>query len=113
MDEEANGAMMMMMDSTMFEATKRLGSYRIVRWIGRGATSEVYLAEHIFLKRPAAIKVLTCDFAGWPDFDLGIFEQTAVAAARLNHPNVVTLYDLDEERARPFLIMEFVEGESL
>lgn len=101
------------MDSTVFLETRRLGSYRIVKPIGRGATSEVYLAEHIFLKRKAAIKILTCDFAAWPDFDLETFEQTAVAAARLNHPNIVALYDLDEVRTRPYLIMEYVEGISV
>jgi eukaryotic-like serine/threonine-protein kinase len=91
----------------------RMGSYRIVRLIGQGATSRVYLAHHIFLHRPTAIKVLTCDFAEWPDFDLEIFERTAVSAARLHHPNVVTLYDIDEVRARPYLLMEYVEGASL
>jgi eukaryotic-like serine/threonine-protein kinase len=104
---------MIMTDRTAFIESQRLGSYRILEWIGRGGTSEVYLAEHIFLKRKAAIKVLTCDFAAWPDGDLEIFERTAVAAARLNHPNVVGLYDLDEIRTRPYLVMEYVEGESL
>jgi serine/threonine protein kinase len=103
----------MSMDQTISIVANRLGNYRIERLIGQGATSRVYLAEHIFLKRATAIKVLTCDFAEWPDFDLEIFESTAVAAARLNHPNIVTLYDIDEARARPFLLMEYVDGESL
>src|SRR4029079_17936841 len=90
-----------------------ISSYRIDRLIGRGATSRVYLATHIFLRRPTAIKVLTCDFASWPDFDLELFERTAVAAARLHHPNVVTLYDIDEVRARPYILMEYVDGWSL
>jgi serine/threonine-protein kinase len=91
----------------------RLGHYKIKRLIGKGASARVYLAEHIFLKRLTAVKVLTCDFAFWPDFDLELFEQTAVAAAKLNHPNIVTLFDLDEVNARPFLLMEYVDGESL
>jgi serine/threonine-protein kinase len=90
-----------------------ISNYRINRLIGRGATSRVYLATHIFLRRPTAIKVLTCDFASWPDFDLELFERTAVAAARLHHPNVVTLYDIDEVRARPYILMEYVDGWSL
>lgn len=101
------------LDWTATLISGRLGQYKIKRLIGEGASSRVYLAEHIFLKRPTAIKVLTCDFAQWPDFDLEIFESTAVAAARLNHPNIVTLYDLDEVRARPFLLLEYVDGESL
>lgn len=89
------------------------GNYRIERLIGKGATSRVYLARHIFLRRPTALKVLTCDFAEWPDFDLDLFERTAVSAARLHHPNIVTLYDIDEMFARPYLLMEYVDGWSL
>ncbi|HVR86943.1 MAG TPA: serine/threonine-protein kinase [Planctomycetota bacterium] len=91
----------------------RLGQYKILRMIGQGTSARVYLAEHIFLGRLTAVKILTCDFSCWPDFDLELFERTAVAAARLNHPNVVTLFDLDEVNARPFLLMEYVDGESL
>jgi len=103
----------MVIDSTSSFVKGRLGSYRIRRLIGQGATSRVYLADHIFLKRPTALKVLTCDFAQWPDFDLELFEETAVSAARLHHPNIVTLYDIDEVRARPYLLMEYVDGPSL
>ena len=103
----------MVIDSASSVIKGRLGSYRVLRLVGQGATSRVYLAEHIFLKRPTAIKVLTCDFARWPDFDLEVFEETAVAAARLHHPNIVTLYDIDEVRARPYLLMEYVDGPSL
>jgi serine/threonine-protein kinase len=101
------------LDWTASLISGRLGHYRIKRLIGEGATARVYLAEHIFLKRLTAVKVLTCDFAQWPDFDLTLFERTAVAAATLNHPNIVTLFDLDEVNARPFLLMEYVDGESL
>lgn len=101
------------LDWTASLLSGRLGHYRLKRMIGDGASARVYLAEHIFLRRLTAVKVLTCDFARWPDFDLELFEETAVAAARLNHPNIVTLYDLDEVNARPFLLLEFVDGESL
>jgi serine/threonine-protein kinase len=103
----------MLIDSAASFVKGRLGNYRVLRLVGQGATSRVYLAEHIFLKRPTALKVLTCDFAEWPDFDLEIFEETAVSAARLHHPNIVTLYDIDEVRARPYLLMEYVHGPSL
>jgi len=69
----------MVIDSTSSFVKGRLGSYRIRRLIGQGATSRVYLADHIFLKRPTALKVLTCDFAQWPDFDLELFEETVVS----------------------------------
>jgi serine/threonine-protein kinase len=103
----------MVIDSAAYFVKGRIGNYRVLRPIGQGATSCVYLAEHIFLKRPTALKLLTCDFAQWPDFDLEIFEETAVSAARLHHPNIVTLYDIDEVRARPYLAMEYVDGPSL
>jgi len=103
----------MMMDSVSSLVGGRLGNYWIVRQIGRGATAQVFLAEHLFLKRRTAVKILTCDFAQYPDFDLEIFEGTAVAAARLHHRNVVALYDIDEIRARPYLMMEYVDGPSL
>ena len=91
----------------------RLGSYRLLRLLGTGGSASVYLGEHIFLKRLAALKILTCDFSEYPDFDLELFESSAVSAAKLNHPNIVALYDIDEEKARPFLVMEYVDGESL
>jgi len=103
----------MKMDSVSSLVGGRLGNYWIVRQIGQGATAQVFLAEHLFLRRRTAVKILTCDFARWPDFDLEIFEETAVAAARLHHRNIVTLYDIDEIRARPYLMMEYVDGPSL
>ena len=103
----------MMMDSVSSLVGGRLGNYWIVREIGQGATAQVFLAEHLFLRRRTAVKILTCDFSQFPDFDLEIFEDTAVAAARLQHRNIVTLYDLDEIRARPYLMMEYVDGPNL
>jgi eukaryotic-like serine/threonine-protein kinase len=90
-----------------------LGKYRLGHLIGQGASSRVYRGEHLFLKRTVAIKILSCDFACWPDFDLGIFERTAARAARLNHPNIVAVYDIDEARTRPYIVMEYVDGPSL
>jgi eukaryotic-like serine/threonine-protein kinase len=90
-----------------------LGNYRLGHLIGQGASARVYRGEHLFLKRIVAIKILSCDFARWPDFDLKIFESTATRAARLNHPNIVALYDIDEVRTRPYIVMEYVDGPSL
>jgi serine/threonine-protein kinase len=90
-----------------------LGKYRLGHLIGQGGSARVYRGEHLFLKRTVAIKILSCDFARWPDFDLEIFESTAARAARLNHPNIVALYDIDEVRTRPFIVMEYVDGPSL
>lgn len=103
-----------MVDTTQPAARRvLLGSYRLGHLIGQGASARVYRGEHLFLKRTVAIKILSCDFAQWPDFDLKLFENTAARAARLNHPNIVALYDIDEVRARPYIVMEYVDGPSL
>lgn len=92
---------------------RRLPKYRLLRLIGRGATARVYLGMHLFLRRPVAVKLLTCDLGEWPEPDLAIFEDTAAAAARLNHPNVVAIHDIDEIDAQPYIVMEYVPGRTL
>jgi serine/threonine-protein kinase len=88
------------------------GKCRLLRLIGRGGMGSVYLAEHLFLKRPVAIKVLARDLSGDPE-ELARFEREAIAAARLDHENIVTIHDVDEESGRLFIVMEYVEGEDL
>src|SRR5512146_2513744 len=89
-----------------------LGHYRIVRALGRGGMGEVYAAEDLRLHRVVAAKVLPRDMA--LDHDrLQRFEREAEAVAALNHPNVVTLYGLEEADGLHFLTMELVEGKTL
>ncbi len=72
----------------------------------------VYLAEHLFLKRRVAIKILSPEACALPEV-VERFEQEAVTAARLDHPNVVRIYDVDEEGGLPYLVMEYVDGENV
>jgi len=72
----------------------------------------VYLAEHLFLRRSVAIKILASEFCGDTEV-IERFEREAVTAARLDHPNIVRIHDVDEEDGRPFIVMEYVEGENL
>ena len=88
------------------------GKCRLLSLVGRGGMGSVYLAEHLFLKRRVAIKILSRDLSSDPE-ELARFEKEAVAAARLDHENIVTIHDVDEEGGRLFIVMEYVEGEDL
>ena len=89
-----------------------LGDYRIVRKIGEGGMGAVYEAEHTKLKRRVALKVLPQKFTQDTAF-LERFHREARSAAALNHPNVVQLYDIGEDRGHHFFGMELVDGESV
>ena len=86
--------------------------YEIVRHLARGGMAEVYLAHDQLLDRPVALKVLFPEFARDPTF-VERFRREAQAAANLNHPNIVAVYDWGEEDGTYFIVMEYVEGRSL
>ncbi|MFN3484908.1 MAG: serine/threonine-protein kinase [Planctomycetota bacterium] len=88
------------------------GKCQLLSFLGKGGMGSVYLAEHLFLRRRVAIKILSRDLSADPE-ETARFEREAVAAARLDHENIVRIYDVDEERGRPFIVMEYVEGEDL
>jgi serine/threonine-protein kinase len=89
------------------------GRYRIVRKIGQGGMGAVYRGEHVKMNRPTAIKVLTSELSGNPEF-VARFEREAAMAARISHPNAVSIYDYGEaEDGIVYLAMEFLEGEPL
>ena len=73
---------------------------------------EVYRARHLKLERDAAIKVLPEELASDPE-RLHRFEREARAASALNHPAIVTIYDIDEHEGTSYIAMELVEGETL
>ena len=89
------------------------GKYRIQRLLGRGGMGAVYLAEHILLARPRALKFISGDLSQDPAF-LRRFRREALAAIELRHPNVVEVVDLDQaEDGSPYIAMEFVDGPDL
>jgi serine/threonine-protein kinase len=90
----------------------KLGKYEIQGELGRGAMGIVYRAEDPRLGRPVALKTTTAEVAGNPNL-LKRFHREAQAAAKLTHPNIVTIYEIDEANGVPFIAMEFLEGESL
>ena len=72
----------------------------------------VYLAEDPRLHRPVALKTMSPSVAGDPEL-LQRFYREAESAGQLRHPNIVTIYDIDEAEGTPFIAMEFLEGDSL
>jgi serine/threonine protein kinase len=89
-----------------------IGPYPIEREVGRGGMGVVYRGQDPRLKRTVAIKVLPDAFARDPE-RLARFEREARMLASLTHPNVAGIYGIEESEGRRFLVLEFVEGETL
>ncbi len=94
------------------EAGTRLGSYEIVEPIGSGSMGAVYRAKDLKLGRQVALKALLPEFAS-DDDRLRRFEQEARAASALNHPNIVQIYDIGEDKGTHYIVMELIEGTNL
>ena len=88
------------------------GRYELQRQIARGGMADVFLARDLLLDRPVAVKVLFDEFSRDSDF-VERFRREAQAAANLNHPNVVSVFDWGEEQGTYFIVMEYVDGRSL
>jgi Tol biopolymer transport system component len=90
----------------------RLGPYQVESAIGAGGMGEVYKATDTRLNRTVALKVLPPHFADDPDMRQR-FEREAQTIAGLNHPHICTLHDVGEQDGTRFIVMEYVEGETL
>ena len=88
------------------------GRYELHRRLGRGGMAEVFLARDQLLDRPVAVKVLFPEFATDPSF-VERFRREATAAANLNHPNIVGVYDWGEADNTYFIVMEYIDGRTL
>src|SRR5262245_50959153 len=94
-----------------FAARKRIGRYEIYSQLGSGGMGEVYLAQDTKLDRKVALKILSRDLT---DHDRERrFIQEAKAASALNHPNILTIYEIDEIDSEQFIAKKFIEGETL
>jgi putative serine/threonine-protein kinase prkC len=86
--------------------------YRILSKIGVGGMADVYKGEDTLLGRPVAIKILHANFASDDEF-VSRFKREAQAAGKLNHPNIVNMYDVGYDQDMHYIIMEYVDGETL
>src|ERR1700694_158926 len=89
---------------------QHLGNYRLIRLLGQGNFSEVYLGKHVYLHTQAAIKVLQGQLAS---HDVAGFLTEARTIARLRHPHIIQVLDFGVEDTTPFLVMDYAPGGTL
>ena len=94
-----------------FQVNDLIGEYRVTSFLGEGGMGEVYLGVHKKLGRPAAIKILHAAVTD-PSFKSRFFNEARLQAS-LQHPNIATLYDFQEQGDELLIFMEYVDGESL
>jgi len=99
-------------DSSIYVGERTIGKYVLSSKIGTGGWGIVYRGMHKMLKMPVAIKMMKHDMAMEPSF-LNTFRQEAEIIARMRHPNIVNVYDIEEIYKTIFIIMEYLEGNSL
>jgi tetratricopeptide (TPR) repeat protein/predicted Ser/Thr protein kinase len=90
----------------------RLGPYQLEALLGEGGMGQVFRARDTRLGRPVAIKMIRAERGQRPDFRIR-FQREARATAALNHPHICTLYDVGEQEGTSYLVMEYVEGQTL
>lgn len=91
---------------------KTISHYRIIEKLGAGGMGEVYLAEDVKLGRKVALKLLSEEYTSNRD-RVNRFEQEACAASSLNHPNILTIYEVGSEADRHYMATEFIDGVTL
>ncbi|OGO47243.1 MAG: hypothetical protein A2W37_15140 [Chloroflexi bacterium RBG_16_63_12] len=93
-------------------AQTRFGAYTGLELIGRGGMAEVYKSTHPTLGKPVAIKILSAHLAADPDFRKR-FDREAQVVAKLQHPNIVRVFDFGEEGGTHYMVMEYLSGKDL
>src|SRR5438552_4652656 len=96
----------------MIATGTKLGRYEIRSKIGEGGMGEVYLADDVKLDRKVALKILPAELAANQD-GMRRFVQEAKAASALNHPNIITIHEIDQIDSTYFIATEFIQGKTL
>ena len=100
------------MNESPKEELKSISRYRIIEKLGSGGMGEVYLAEDTRLGRKVALKLLAQELTQNRD-RLSRFDQEAYAASALNHPNILTIYEMGDDGGRHYIATEFIDGKTL
>src|ERR1700690_334744 len=95
-----------------FNVGENVGPYRITEQLGQGGMATVYKAYHAALDRYVALKALHPAFGEDPNFQAP-FQREARLVAKLEHPHIVPIYDYAEDEGRPYLVMKYIEGDTL
>lgn len=95
------------------EAPERIGPYRIVRTIAAGGMATVFLAVRDDFSKPMALKLLRREVLSQARVSLTMFLREARLSARLNHPNIVQVFDVNESEGNLYIVMEYLEGQAL
>ena len=98
--------------SSSLPSGARLGRHEIKSQLGAGGMGEVYLAQDTKLDRKVALKILPADVAAHQD-RMKRFVQEAKSASALNHPNIITIYEIEQIDSVNFIATEFIDGETL
>lgn len=106
------GAPAASLDGSYFGRGHEVGHFRVMRLLGRGSMGEVYLARDTQLGRKVALKIIAANLVK-SNRAMQRFLFEARATARFNHPSIVTIHEVGEYDQRPFLALEYVEGENL
>src|SRR5947209_1281865 len=107
-----DAAKMLAEKKSVLRAGHRLGHYQVLSLVGVGGMGEVYLAEDTRLKRRVALKLLPRSFTQDAD-RVRRFQQEARAASALNHPNIITIFEIGRAESTHYIATEFIEGETL
>ena len=108
-----NDSSMLVEDQDLARLGQTVGNYRLDKILGRGGMGTVYSGEHVYIKKPVAVKVLHPQFARYPDA-VNRFLREARAASSINHPNIVDVTDFGVlGDGLVYFVMEFLEGKSL
>src|SRR5262249_49603631 len=91
---------------------RELANYKIVSLLGRGGMGEVYLAEDKRLRRKVALKLLPAQFTNDAE-RVRRFEREARAASATNHPNIITIHEIDQVDGANYIVTEFIDGQTL